>query len=219
MKMKRIYLIRHGETKGNLEDKVQGDNDPISEIGERQAEKVAEFLKEKPPFRLFSSDFQRAFVTAEKIEEACQVNIETRTYLRELKRPSVFEEKESKNADYKNFLKAADENVTNKDWYFSDEENFFDLNKRVESFFEEIETVKEDLVVVSHARTIILIIMRFINQKEVTPEFWRDAMNSFKVENGSISTFSFEEKVDHWGYPHWRVESLLCTGHLRELLL
>ncbi len=216
--MKKLYLIRHGETVGNVKNEVQGDDDPISAVGLEQAEKVANFLSDKPSFRLFSSDYPRALATAEKVALKNQVNIEERTYLREFTRPSMFVGKEREGEKYKEFLRLADENIEDKNWHYSDEENFFDLNKRVEEFFAEMETIDGDVVVVSHARTLILIIARIFYQNPVTPALWVKTANSFDIKNGSISTFVYGEghSSNPYDFPYWRILELFYTDHLKE---
>jgi broad specificity phosphatase PhoE len=50
----KIYLVRHGQTDWNYQKKIQGQQDvDINEQGIRQAEKLAEILKNVP---VFSSD-------------------------------------------------------------------------------------------------------------------------------------------------------------------
>lgn len=63
-----IYLIRHGETKWNLESRVQGREDvPLTEEGVRQAERAAEALRGSVALlsAVLTSPLQRAVRTAE----------------------------------------------------------------------------------------------------------------------------------------------------------
>ncbi len=62
---KRIFLVRHGETSWNREGRFQGQIDvPLNDIGLRQADAVAEALKEIPFDRIISSNLSRALRTA-----------------------------------------------------------------------------------------------------------------------------------------------------------
>lgn len=67
--MSRIYLVRHGETEWNKEQRSQGcSNDiPLSEDGRRQVEAVANRLRDEKIDMVFSSTLLRAYETAEKI--------------------------------------------------------------------------------------------------------------------------------------------------------
>jgi probable phosphoglycerate mutase len=67
-----LILVRHGETAANVESVWQGSIDaPLSERGERQASRVAQYLGEAFPdaSALYTSDLKRARKTAEAIGE------------------------------------------------------------------------------------------------------------------------------------------------------
>ncbi len=60
-----IYLIRHGQSAGNMGDAFTGITDvPLTEKGVRQAEKTAIHLKSVPFTAVYSSDLIRAYDTA-----------------------------------------------------------------------------------------------------------------------------------------------------------
>lgn len=66
----KLYLIRHGQTGWNIEGKIQGRTDiPLNEKGIRQAELLAEAMRDRPVTALFSSPLKRAFETAEYISK------------------------------------------------------------------------------------------------------------------------------------------------------
>jgi len=61
----KFLLIRHGETSWNVEHRWQGQKDPpLNQLGEAQAEALAERLKHDSAALIFSSDLQRAAKTA-----------------------------------------------------------------------------------------------------------------------------------------------------------
>jgi broad specificity phosphatase PhoE len=67
----RVLLVRHGESTWNAEKRVQGQHDPpLSELGRRQAGRLAARLAGRPLVALYSSDLRRAWQTAEPIAEA-----------------------------------------------------------------------------------------------------------------------------------------------------
>ena len=80
-----IYLVRHGETQGNIDDKAQGHLDvPLTETGRLQAKAVAERLSDIEFDAVYSSDLQRAFDTAKAITaHQPELQIQTRSQLRE----------------------------------------------------------------------------------------------------------------------------------------
>lgn len=57
----RVYLVRHGETQANRDGIIQGHQDTqLNALGEEQARKVGEALKEEEIGCAFSSDLSRA---------------------------------------------------------------------------------------------------------------------------------------------------------------
>jgi probable phosphoglycerate mutase len=66
-----FYLLRHGETEWNAQNRFCGRTDvPLSEAGRRQAKSLAERLKAFPFEALYSSPLKRAFETARLISES-----------------------------------------------------------------------------------------------------------------------------------------------------
>ena len=66
-----FYLVRHGESEWNAENRLCGRTDvPLSEGGRRQAKSLAERLKSIPFEALYSSPLERALETARLISES-----------------------------------------------------------------------------------------------------------------------------------------------------
>jgi broad specificity phosphatase PhoE len=64
----RIFLIRHGETDWNVDNKLMGQNDiHLNQRGIQDAKQIAEWLVDHGISALYSSDLQRARQTAELI--------------------------------------------------------------------------------------------------------------------------------------------------------
>jgi probable phosphoglycerate mutase len=64
----RLILIRHGESVGNLENRLQGHEDyELTPRGERQAELTAQRLLKEGTTAIYSSPLRRALATAEVI--------------------------------------------------------------------------------------------------------------------------------------------------------
>lgn len=66
--MKRLILVRHGETTWNLERRLQGASDvPLTVEGRAQAIRLARHLAHEQFAAAYSSDLQRAWYTAQMI--------------------------------------------------------------------------------------------------------------------------------------------------------
>lgn len=74
----KIYLIRHGQTTGDIEDRYGGDyNDHLTDEGKSQSKVLAEKLKEKGIEKIFVSPRIRAQETAKIVSDVLKVPLET----------------------------------------------------------------------------------------------------------------------------------------------
>lgn len=84
--MTNIYLARHGETEYNRRNQMQGRgiDAPLNDTGRRQAEAIAEHLKEYDIHHIYSSSLKRSRETAECIGNACSLKVEAHRELDEM---------------------------------------------------------------------------------------------------------------------------------------
>lgn len=97
----RIIAIRHGETAWNVDSRLQGHLDiPLNDVGLWQARQAALALADEPIDAIYSSDLQRAWVTARAIAETTQAPLAAHQGLRErsfgVLQGHTFEELEAK---------------------------------------------------------------------------------------------------------------------------
>jgi len=82
--MIKLYLVRHGESAHNLENRIQGQSDsPLTPLGIRQAEVVAVRLAVEHFDAVYSSDLGRALQTAEIIAAPHHLPVQATSLLRE----------------------------------------------------------------------------------------------------------------------------------------
>jgi broad specificity phosphatase PhoE len=83
--MVRLYLIRHGETDWNRNQRVMGQLDiPLNKTGKAQAVRTAEFLASESLSAIYASDSSRAWETALHISEKQKLTPIRTPELREL---------------------------------------------------------------------------------------------------------------------------------------
>lgn len=74
--MKKIFLVRHGESQWNVLKKIQGQQDvPLTNRGIKQANLIGNRLVHERIDRIYSSDLKRAYDTAEIIGKRLSLNV------------------------------------------------------------------------------------------------------------------------------------------------
>jgi glucosyl-3-phosphoglycerate phosphatase len=82
--LRRLVLLRHGQTDYNVGGRMQGHLDSVlTEIGVEQAASVAPEIARLVPDRLISSDLRRAVDTADLVSAACGLPVKYDARLRE----------------------------------------------------------------------------------------------------------------------------------------
>lgn len=84
MRIRRLVLLRHGQTEYNAGSRMQGQLDTeLSELGRVQAVAAAEVLAKRQPLLIVSSDLRRAYDTAVVLGERTGVEVDVDARLRE----------------------------------------------------------------------------------------------------------------------------------------
>ncbi|MGB8391163.1 glucosyl-3-phosphoglycerate phosphatase [Mycobacterium sp.] len=84
MRIRRLVMLRHGQTDFNLGSRMQGQLDTeLSELGRAQAVAAAEVLGKLQPLRIVSSDLRRAYDTAIRLGERTGLQVRVDDRLRE----------------------------------------------------------------------------------------------------------------------------------------
>ncbi|NQU95018.1 MAG: alpha-ribazole phosphatase [Candidatus Omnitrophica bacterium] len=168
--MKKLILIRHGETDYTTQRKYCGhENIPLNAQGIKQAKRLRSRLKNIQIDAIYSSDLLRAFETAKLVFPDMQV---TRTEkLREINFGEfsglTFADVESK---YPGTYKAWIENPESVK--IPNGESLPDLARRVDRFFERItkDNLKGNVAIISHGGPIRILLLGL--QRRGLDKFW-----------------------------------------------
>lgn len=81
----RFYLLRHGQTRWNVDGKIQGKTDiPLNEAGLLQAECLADAMEHFPVTAIYCSVLERARQTAACVADRKQLVVRPMEHLREV---------------------------------------------------------------------------------------------------------------------------------------
>ena len=202
--MKKIYLVRHGESKWNKLKKIQGQqNIPLTEKGIEQAKLVGKRLVDEGIEKIYSSDLKRAYDTAKIVGDMLKIDVIPTKGLREIN----FGIWEGLTAD---ILKSKF-NKEQELWLKEPEklkiegaESISELQARA---MQEINTIISDnnvnnILIVSHSATLKTIILGLLGINICH-------FKNLSLKNVSLSIIEFKQ--------HNRVLSLLNdTNHLKE---
>lgn len=84
MSVRRLVLLRHGQTEWNAGSRMQGQIDTdLTDLGREQARAAAEVLAKRQPLVIMSSDLRRALDTATALGERCGLEVTVDERLRE----------------------------------------------------------------------------------------------------------------------------------------
>lgn len=190
---KTIYLIRHGQTEGNVQGKWLGGRsaDHLNEYGKKQARFTAEFLRNKniDAVKIFSSPTPRALQHAEILQKRLGLPIERIHSLTEINL-GILEDRTRAEG-----LRLVPEEI--KDW----EENLKKFEpplgesalEAAERFYEIVDLItknyqKPDIVIVSHGVVIKLLLARILRTSIETGEF---DIKVPSTTHGSITQIKF----------------------------
>jgi broad specificity phosphatase PhoE len=84
VRVRRLVMLRHGQTEFNAGSRMQGQLDTeLTDLGRSQALAAAEVLATRQPLLIVSSDLRRAFDTAETLAQCCGLPVHADPRLRE----------------------------------------------------------------------------------------------------------------------------------------
>ena len=201
-----LYLIRHGETDWNIEQKCQGFSDtPLNATGRRQAEASARYLSDTRIEAIYSSTLRRAAEMAAIIAKYHDAAVHTNDALRELNQGDFeglrLADLMEKHADFLQrwFLDPADLQIPGG-------ESLRQMQTRAWSALEEIVEKHSDgtIVVVCHNLCNLSLLCRIMKLDQA----------DFRRLHQDVAAINVVEFGGRW--PHPVVLRLNDTSHLRQ---
>jgi len=150
MNGRSFYIVRHGETKWNKQNRIQGHTDvPLTENGIKQAKHCAEALKDKKIDFIYTSDLSRAVQTADEINKFHNLTLRKTKNLREFFAGDCEGvHRDEINDKFPEFVNGRKEDYFNTP--YPNGESYRDVQERAGKFIEEISEVKGEILIVAH---------------------------------------------------------------------
>lgn len=152
----KIYLIRHGETTGDIENRFGGDyDDHLTENGKKQAQELAKQLQDKGVEIIFASPRIRAKETADEVSKVLHIPIEVIEDLKERNNYGVLTGLTKEEAKLKHpidFAKIAKDKTHHN---VTDSESYQQIKERAVKVFDEILLKDHQVIaIISHGGVI-----------------------------------------------------------------
>ena len=204
----KVYLVRHGETSGNVAGRHQSEKTPLTERGEVQAADAARYLSTVEPTHLISSVMIRALETARIIGLTLDIIPETSALFAEVGRPPRMNGYHLKSIYSLWFYTR---------WYFgltdySKEggETYKMVRDRLREGREVLAKYPEDarVVVVSHSVYIIFFLAHMCQERAMHPfQALFHFVKIMRIKNGSVTVLDFNPQAPK-GTCAWQVEKI-----------
>lgn len=199
----KLYLVRHGESLANKEEFHHTPETPLSEDGIKQAEVVAERLKNIEIDFIYSSPQERAKQTAEIISKQKNLPIEFWDSLKEIKVPSEVWGKSINDPEIKKIGHTYDLKFLENERY-TDDETFEELSDRGQDVLNHLfEKHKEmNVLCVSHSTMTKMIVAKILFGDTLTPKQFILLRKHLWVKNTGITICEHSEKYG-WTLNTW----------------
>lgn len=201
---KTVYLIRHGQSKGNVSPVYQGPESPLSETGKRQAKIMADRMAKIPFDAIISSPFSRAKETAEIIAKATGKDVELSDLFMERLKPSSVNNKSFEDTGASSVYQKSFQNFYNSNPRIEGEENMEDLVKRAGKALDFLlNHQEENLTVVSHGFFLKAIVARVLLKGALSPESFKSFDHGANMENTGITVIRYSKRFDDAQWRLW----------------
>jgi broad specificity phosphatase PhoE len=194
----RLYIVRHGETVENSSGIIQGQGPgTLSDRGRKQIAALASRLQAERITHIYSSDLDRAKLTAEAIAVKHGLTVAFDSRLRE-KAFGIFEGREG-SVYFEAFQQSGQEAA---EYRPEGGESFLDLQLRTDSFLEEISPVRrgDSVLICTHGGVIRALLARLLSLSIGDAVFYptdNAALWIFEVDDQGRVQLLAENEVQH----------------------
>ncbi len=212
--MKRVYIVRHGQSTKNTSPIRLGPEAPLTPRGKEQSHAIAERCKNLGIQKIITSPFVRTVETARPISTLTGAPLEESSLFVEHKRPS---EQIGLRRDDPVALRISSmvkEHFHEPHYRYSDEENFLDLKERAKNALDHlIAQTDETLLVVTHGLFVRCMVAYAMHGDRLTSYELKNALAFYELSNTGLTYMTYDDAKDHpWTLHVWNDDA-----HLGEM--
>ncbi len=191
----KLYLIRHGETNANKKHAHNTPQTKLTKEGIKQAKIVAKRFKGVGIDLIYSSPLTRAMQTAEIISKTTKLPIEKWGDIVEVRTASINWGKLEIDKEAADIEKKIAKNYHKGNWRYSDEETFVEIKKRAQKVLLHLlrKHKSQNVLCISHASLIKMIILLSTLGKNLTPEIYIDFREHWRMNNSGVTILEYEQ--------------------------
>jgi len=214
--MKKVYLVRHGESEANVGNIYLGGETSLTDVGHEQAEFIAERASKLPVEVVIASTLLRAKQTAQHIVDKTGKLLETSDLFVERRSPSEYVGRPYSDSKTGEIDKVLDANFGKPGWRHSDEENFDDMKIRAKKAMEFLEARPEsEILVVTHGLFLRMLVGTIVFGDEFTGREGLCLFKALKTKNTGLTVFEHDLQGERFG-GQWRMLVWNDHAHLAD---
>jgi broad specificity phosphatase PhoE len=203
--MKKIYLVRHGETTSNLKQTWRTASESLTDTGMAQARQAGLRVRSLPVDKMYASTAERTLKTADIICENSTLEYEGSALFYEEKTPTSIQGLvHEKNPDnpIEQYVQALLEHSEDPDYHYEDEENLFERKARIEKILTFLTEAPEDnILVVTHGNILKMLAAYIILGPDCTAKELYLCSQRLKTSNTGITLLEYTS--DTWRMLIW----------------
>lgn len=210
----KIYFVRHGQSELNIENRDQGPDGPLSELGRDQAAFVAKRFSDIPIDLIVSSPYERAKETATIINSHLNKELIFSDLLVERRSATELVGMPFDDPEHIRItaLIRAKRSV-DPHWHYDDEENFVDVRTRAIQALTYLGALgKDEILAVTHGGFLKTVIAVMIMGEEMTYAEYLKFYVTLMTQNTGITLV--EHRTDQLGTERWRLIAWNDHAHL-----
>jgi broad specificity phosphatase PhoE len=201
---KIVYFVRHGQSEANISPVFQRQDSSLTDVGKKQAERIAERITKISFETLIASPLSRAKETAEVIAKATGKNPEYSDLFVERIKPMRVAGKSHEDEEASKLWELWEKSLYTPGMRAEDGENYDDLFKRADAALDFLKNREEKtIVVVTHGFFLRAMIIRVILGDALTSAAFENFQARVSMENTGLSVLKYGKTREGPGWRLW----------------